>query len=67
MISFTLRDDIYIIIEKESDIETNDFHEEILGTGKVIFYKKDNTITIECKNREIENPNKYNCLLLSGK
>ena len=58
---------MYILIEKESDIETNDFIEEILGTGKVIFYKNKAQILIECKNKEIGIPNKYNCLLINGK
>lgn len=66
MISFTLKESIYILIEKESDIQTSDFKEEILNSGKVCFYKNKNSIIIECINKEIENPNKYNCLLLSG-
>ena len=67
MISFTLKENIYILIEKESDIKTSDFREEILNYGMVSFYKDKNNIIIECINKNIENPNKYNCLLLSGK
>ena len=66
-ISFTLKDNIYILIEKESDIQTNDFNEEILTSGQVCFYKEQKNIIIECINKEIEFPNKYNCLLLTGK
>ncbi len=67
MISFTLKENIYILIEKESDIQTSDFKEEILNSGMVYFFKDKNSITIECINKEIKNPNKYNCLLLNGK
>ena len=67
MIRFTLKENIYILIEKESDIKTSDFREEILNYGMVSFYKDKNNIIFECINKNIENPNKYNCLLLSGK
>ncbi len=60
-----------MIIEKESDIHTTDFREEILSSGYVLFYndkdKDKRNIKIECINKEMQNPNKYNCLLLNGK
>ena len=55
------------MIEKESDIETCDFHEEILSNGNVHFYKNGKNFVINCINKENKYPNKYNCLLLSGK
>ena len=66
-ISFTLKENIYILIEKESDIETNDFNEEILNSGNIYLYKNKKKHIIECNNKEIKNPCKYNCLLLNGK
>ena len=66
-ISFTLKDDIYILIEKESDLEKIDFHEEILSTGKVIFYKNKTQRLIESKIKQISSPNTYNSILINDK
>lgn len=66
-ISFTLKENIYILIEKESDIHTNDFREEVLTSGNVYFYKDKQYLIIQCINNEIENPTNYNCICLNGK
>lgn len=66
-ISFTLKENIYILIEKETDILTSSFQNEILASGKVSLYIDNKFIMIDCINKEINNPIKYNCLLLNGK
>lgn len=66
-ISFTLKENIYILIEKETDILTSSFQNEILASGKVSLYIDNKFIIIDCINKEIDNPIKYNCLLLNGK
>ena len=66
-ISFTLKENIYILIEKETDILTSSFQNEILASGKVSLYIDNKFIIIDCINKEIHNPIKYNCLLLNGK
>lgn len=66
-ISFTLKENIYILIEKETDIFTSSFQNEILASGKVSLYIDNKFIIIDCINKEINNPIKYNCLLLNGK
>ena len=62
-----LKKGINILIEKESDLEARDFHKEILNTGQVIFYKNESQILVECDNKKLSNPDKYNCILISGK
>ena len=64
-ISFTLKENIYILIEKETDILTSSFQNEILASGKVSLYIDNKFIIIDCINKEINNPIKYNCLLLN--
>ena len=66
-ISFTLKENIYILIEKETDILTSSFQNEILASGKVSLYIDNKFIIIDCINKEINNPIKYNCILLNGK
>ena len=66
-ISFTLKENIYILIEKETDILTSSFQNEILASGKVSLYIDNKFIIIDCINKEINNPIKYNCLLLNVK
>ena len=66
-ISITLKENIYILIEKESDILSDAFRDEILSTGKVSLYIDNTFVVINCLNEKIDNPMKYNCLLLNGK
>ena len=53
--------------EKESDILTSTFQNDILGTGNVSLYLDNKVVLINCINKEINNPINYYCLLLSGK
>ena len=66
-ISITLKENIYILIEKESDILSDAFRDEILSTGKVSLYIDNRFVVINCLNEKIDNPMRYNCLLLNGK
>ena len=66
-ISITLKENIYILIEKESDILSDAFRDEILSTGKVSLYIDNTFVVINCLNEKIDNPMRYNCLLLNGK
>ena len=52
----------------EADIYSKQFRHEILFVGYVRFYKKEKLYKIiECKNKNIANPPKFNCILLEGK
>ena len=62
-----MKENIYILVEKEKDVVTDKFENEILLTGNVYFYYDNKYVLINCKNEEIINPCKYYCLLLSGK
>ena len=63
----TLKENIYILIEKEADILTSTFQNDILGTGNVSLYIDNKLVLINCLNKEIDKPINYYCLLLSGK
>ena len=65
--SITLKENIYILVEKESDILSDAFRDEILSTGKVSLYIDNKFVVINCLNEKIDNPMRYNCLLLNGK
>ena len=66
-ISFTLKENINIIIENENDICTKEFTDEILSFGDVRFFKNENFCKlIECQNQRLKNKPKYNCILLEG-
>jgi len=43
------------------------FRDEILSTGKVSLYIDNTFVVINCLNEKIDNPMRYNCLLLNGK
>ena len=63
----TLKENIYILIEKEADILTSTFQNDILGTGNVSLYIDNKFVVLKCLNKEIRKPINYYCLLLSGK
>ena len=66
-ISFTLKENINIIIENENDINTKEFSDEILSFGDVRFFKKEKFCKlIECQNQKLKIKPKYNCILLEG-
>jgi hypothetical protein len=49
-------------------VHSKNFKNEILSFGKVNLYKKEKLYEIiDCKNKKIVNPPKFNCLLLEGK
>ena len=63
-----MKENIYILIENESELFSKVFESEILKYGKVKFYNRNKQyIIIDCINNELINPPKYNCLLLDGK
>ena len=66
-ISLSLKENIYILIEKESDILSSNFKDEILSSGNVSLYIDNKLVLINCLNKEIDKPINYYCLLLSGK
>ena len=56
------------MIRNEQDIYTKEFRNEILYFGYVNLYKREKLYKkIECKNKKLINPPKFNCLLLEGK
>ncbi len=62
-----MKENIYILIEKEADISTTTFRNEILTSGSVSLNIDNKPIIIPCVNKEISNPIQYNGLLLNGK
>lgn len=71
-ISFSLKENIYILIENSMAIKSPEFEEEVLCSGDVVFYLNGQKKTFNCIKRtktdkkEKKFP-KYNCLLLNGK
>ena len=63
----SLKENIYILIEKESDVLSSSFQNDILGSGNVSLYIDNKLVVINCLNKEISKPINYYCLLLSGK
>ncbi len=63
----SLKENIYILIERESDILSSAFQNEILSSGNVSLYINNKLMLIHCLNKKVDKPLNYNCLLLSGK
>ena len=56
------------MIQNEEDLLSKEFQSEILSFGYVTFYKGEKLCKIiECNNKQIIRPPKYNCFLLEGK
>ena len=60
------RTNMTILIEKEQDVNSLRFKEEILTKGEVKFYTNNKIEIIKFVNKNIT-PEKYNCILLVGK
>ena len=63
----SLKENIYILIERESDILSSAFQNDILSSGNVSLYINNTLMLIHCRNKKVDKPLNYNCLLLSGK
>lgn len=61
-----MEENIYILIESENDINTEKFKQEILTNGSVKLFKNNHYTKIECVNKKLLAPPKYNCLLVDG-
>ena len=64
-ISFSLKENIYILVENEEDVRSKEFELDILNTGHVKYYNHNKEyIEIKCLNESLINPPTYNCILL---
>ena len=63
-----MKENINILIEKEENIQTKEFENEILRFGNVTFFKNEKFYKLfKCKNIHNKKPSKFNCFLIEGK
>ena len=67
LISFSLKENINILIEKKSTIVTDRFKQEILSNGNVFFFHEDKIFQIKCLNTKLSKPENYKCFEIEGK
>ncbi len=67
LISFSLKENINILIEKKSIIKSPRFKQEILSTGNVYFFDDKKIYGIKCTNENLANPENYKCFEIEGK
>ena len=67
LISFSLKENINILIEKKSIIKTDRFKHEILSNGNVFVFDNKKIYGIKCENRNLSNPENYKCFKISSK
>ena len=67
-ISFSIKENINILIEKEENINTKEFEDEILKYGNVNFFKNERFHKlIKSKKNNNKIKAKFNCFLIEGK
>ena len=64
LISFSLKENINILINTENDINTSKFRNEILTYGNINFYRGGKIYKIKCIDSSLSNPENYNCFQL---
>ena len=67
LISFSLRENINILVDKASDVLSEKFRQEILSNGNLYFFNDDQIIFIKCLNKNISKPDYYKCFQVNGK
>lgn len=67
LISFSLKENINILIDNKNIISSEKFKQEILYNGNVYFYDEDNIYCIKCLNKKVKNPDNYKCFEMKGK
>ena len=64
LISFSLKENINILISSQTDLNTPKFRDEILSFGNVKYYSEEKPSIIKCINKSLSNPENYKCFLL---
>ena len=64
LISFSLKENINILINQKTDISTSKFAEDVLSYGNVKFYDGNQIYDIKCINKSLSHPENYKCLQL---
>ena len=67
LISFSLKDNINILIESKDNIFNEAFQKEILSYGNVEFLDGNNSYKFECINKNLEKIGNYKCYEIKGK
>lgn len=67
MISFSLKENINILIDKKIDLLSEKFKNEILSNGNINFYDGEKITFIKCFNKKISNPESYKCFQVERK
>ena len=64
LISFSLKENINILINQKTDISTSKFAQDVLSYGNVKFYDGNQIYDIKCINKSLSHPENYKCLQL---
>ena len=64
LISFSLKENINILINQKTDISTSKFAQDVLLYGNVKFYDGNQIYDIKCINKSLSHPENYKCLQL---
>jgi hypothetical protein len=64
LISFSLKENINILINQKADLSTSKFANDVLSYGNVNFYDGDKIHEIKCINKSLSNPENYKCIQL---
>ena len=67
LISFSLKENINILINKQYDLFTEKFKQEILLFGNVYFYAGEKIHFIKCLNKQLLKPDNFKCFEVEGK
>ena len=67
LISFSLKDNINILIENRNNINDEAFQKEILSNGNVEFFGDNKVYEFECTNKNLSKIGSYKCFDIKGK
>ena len=67
LISFSLKDNINILIENRNNINDEAFQKEILSNGNVEFFEDNKVYEFECTNKNLSKIVSYKCFDIKGK
>ena len=62
LISFSLKENINILINQKSDLSSSKFANDVLSYGNVKFYDENQIYNIKCISKSLSHPENYKCL-----
>ena len=62
LISFSLKENINILINQKTDLSSSKFANEVLSYGNVKFYDGNQIYNIKCISKSLSHPENYKCL-----